>query len=327
MQLTCTDIRHDTSDVTTYWFETDNAFDFIPGQFLPLEVDIEGTTHQRCYSLASLPGEKKCSLTIKRVAGGLVSNYLADSFAVGDSLSCSNAAGDFHLNLVDQQPLLMLSAGSGVTPVYSMLQARLAADADADIVFIHSASTPSDRIYVQELEALAEKHSNLKLVWAVSREHDQTLYHGRLSQALLQSVVPDVTSRTVLMCGPEAYMESAKAWFAALGIAPSQVHNEQFQAAIDLATNASDAQSHTLTVNGSEVSIAGDESVLDALEKEGLPIFAACRAGVCGSCRCKGDKDKLVSVTTGPLSEEDIEQGYFLACASQVKDDMFVEIG
>ncbi|GEA51083.1 hybrid-cluster NAD(P)-dependent oxidoreductase [Vibrio inusitatus NBRC 102082] len=327
MQLTCTDIRQDTADVTTYWFETSGDIDFIPGQFLPLEVDIDGKTHQRCYSLASMPGEKQCSFTIKRVAGGVVSNYLAERFLVGDSLHSASATGDFNIQLVDEQPLLMLSAGCGITPVYSMLQARLAQDPNADIVFIHSASTPSDRIYVKELETLAMQYSNLNLIWAVSREDELDLYHGRLTQELLQSQVSDVASRTVLMCGPDAYMQSAKTWFEALGVDEGQVHHEQFHAAIEKVATGSDAQSHTLSVNGTDVTISDDETVLEALEKEGLPIFAACRAGVCGSCRCKGDKDKVVSSTTGALSEEDVEQGYFLACASQVNDDMFVEIG
>ncbi|OBT06612.1 hybrid-cluster NAD(P)-dependent oxidoreductase [Vibrio sp. UCD-FRSSP16_10] len=327
MQLTCTDIRKDTSDVTTYWFEANSEIDFIPGQFLPLEIDIDGETHQRCYSLASLPGDKQCSLTIKCVAGGLVSNYLAEQFTVGDSLHCGVAAGEFNFNVVSKQPLLMLSAGCGITPVYSMLLARLASDALADIVFIHSASTPMDRIYVAELEALAAKHPNLKLIWSVSREDDQNLYSARLCQELLQSQVTDITSRTILMCGPDAYMESAKTWFDSLGVNPAHVFHEQFNAAIEKSVVGSGDKNHTLTVNGNEVSICADETVLEVLEKEGLPIFAACRAGVCGSCRCKGDKDKLVSSTTGPLSADDIEQGYFLACASQVKDDMFVEIG
>ncbi|CAM3014037.1 flavin reductase family protein [Vibrio rarus] len=327
MQLTCTDIRKDTCDVTTYWFEANSEMDFIPGQFLPLEVDIDGETHQRCYSLASLPGDKQCSLTIKRVAGGRVSNYLADRFSVGDTLNSGLAAGDFNLNLVNQQPLLMLSAGCGITPVYSMLLARLADEPLADIVFIHSASTPNDRIYVAELEALAAKHSNLQLIWSVSRDDENNLYSGRLCQELLQSQVSDVASRSVLMCGPNAYMESAKAWFDSLGVNPQRVFHEQFNAVIEKSAVAGGDSTHTLSVNGSEVSIAEDETVLEALEKEGLPIFAACRAGVCGSCRCKGDKEKLLSSTTGPLSADDIEQGYFLACASQVKDDMFVEIG
>ncbi len=198
---------------------------------------------------------------------------------------------------------------------------------EADIIFIHSASTPSDRIYVQELEALAKQYANLTLIWAVSREDELAQYHGRLSQDLLRSEVSDITSRTVLMCGPDAYMQSAKTWFEALGVDEAQVHHEQFHAAIEKVATASSKQSHTLSVNGTDVAISDDETVLEALEKEGLPIFAACRAGVCGSCRCKGDKDKVVSSTTGALSEEDVEQGYFLACASQVNDDMFVEIG
>ncbi|GAM65606.1 flavodoxin reductases [Vibrio ishigakensis] len=322
MRLTCTEIRQDTQDINTYWFEADQALDFIPGQFLPIGVEIQGEVEQRCYSLASQPGGKECSLTIKRVADGLVSNFLADNLKVGDELEALPASGEFNANLYTEQPLLMLSAGCGITPVYSMLVARLAENPNSDILFVHSASTKEDRVYVEELEALAAKHENLNLVWCVSQSSE---FAPRLSQDVLANLDESLSSRVALMCGPNGYMESAKDWLKALGMPEAHIHHEQFQTAI-AELEATDGV-HTLSVNGQAVSIEGEQTVLDALESEGLPIFAACRAGVCGSCRCKGDKDKLVSSTQGPLTDEEVEQGYFLACASQVNDDMFVEIG
>lgn len=324
MRLTCTDIRQDTSDINTYWFEADQALDFIPGQFLPIGVAIDGEVEQRCYSLASQPGQSQCTLTIKRVTDGLVSNFLADNLKVGDELSALSASGEFNSNLFQEQSLLMLSAGCGITPVYSMLVARLAENPNADIIFAHSASTAEGRLYVDELNALTENHPNLKLVWCVSQETSDE-FAPRLSQSVLAEMDEAIQSRVALICGPNGYMQAAEEWLKALGMAPEQIHHEQFQLAMAELSQASG--SHTLTVNGQEVAVDGEQTVLDALEGEGLPIFAACRAGVCGSCRCKGDKTKVVSSTQGPLTDEEVEQGYFLACASQVNDDMFVEIG
>ncbi|WP_261816762.1 iron-sulfur cluster-binding domain-containing protein [Vibrio gallicus] len=324
MQLTCTEIRRDTQDINTYWFEADQSLDFIPGQFLPIQVEIDGAIEQRCYSLASQPGQTRCSLTIKRVNNGLVSNHLADSLSVGDTLQAMPAAGEFNAELYQDQALILLSAGCGITPVYSMLVSRLAENPDADIVFVHSASTAEDRVYVEELEALASQYQNLQLVWCVSNQSGDE-FHARLSEQVLAELDSNLASRVALMCGPDGYMQSAQQWLESLGLAKQHIHHEQFQVAIP--ETGSNSGSHTLTINGQEVTIDGEQTVLDALESEGLPIFAACRAGVCGSCRCKGDKSKLVSSTTGPLSDEDVEQGYFLACASQVNDDMFVEIG
>ncbi|WP_417346250.1 2Fe-2S iron-sulfur cluster-binding protein [Ferrimonas sp.] len=328
MQLTCTEIRAETHDVNTYLFESDQPIDFIPGQFLPLQVEIDGDSHSRCYSLASIPGDNRYALTIKRVSGGLVSNYLADNARVGDNFATLSAGGEFHYQYAQQGKLLMLSAGCGITPVYSMLRARLQADPDADIVFVHSARTPADRIFPRELEQLAQAHPNLRLCWVVSEGAESGQLDGQLDARLLLSLTTDIRERTILMCGPQGYMEAAHGWFDALGVDPERVFHEMFApvSGDNGPEPASEGAGHTLTVADKAVNIDGSQTVLEALEAGGLPIFAACRAGVCGSCKCKGDGEKLERTSVGPLTPQELEEGYFLACASRVTGDMQVTL-
>lgn len=333
MQLTCTEIRQETADVNTYLFQSNSDIDFIPGQFLPLQVSIDGQLHSRCYSLASIPGDDHLALTIKRIDGGLVSNYLADHAKVGDAFATLPAAGEFHYQHAKQGKLLLLSAGCGITPVYSMLRQRLAQDADADIVFVHSASHSADRIFVNELEALAAAHPNLTLHWVISNDPQKGQVQGKLDARLLLSLATDIRDRTVLMCGPEGYMLAANEWFKALGVAEDKVFQEAFHSAVaDYASGESQQESaqagYTMTVGDRSVAIGEGQTVLEALESEQLPIFAACRSGVCGSCRCKSsDPTKVTSTAALALPPEDVEQGYFLACASTLSGDVEVSIG
>ncbi|WP_028112167.1 hybrid-cluster NAD(P)-dependent oxidoreductase [Ferrimonas kyonanensis] len=325
MQLTCTEIRAETRDVNTYLFTASQPIEFIPGQFLPLQVEVDGASHSRCYSLASIPGDAHYALTIKRVDNGLVSNFLADNTKVGDKFSVMPAAGEFHYQHAESGKLLMLSAGCGITPVYSMLRARLLADPQADIVFIHSARTPQDRIFVKELEHLADDYPNLKLRWVVSQDAEQGQSQGMLDARMLLSLATDIRERRVLMCGPQGYMEAAHGWFNSLGVDPEQVFQEAF-AAPQSDSEAVGGEGHTLTVGDKQVAIDADQSILEALEKEGLPIFAACRSGVCGSCKCQGEGDKLERSSVSTLTAEELEQGFFLACASKATGDMAVTL-
>ncbi|TKB51581.1 hybrid-cluster NAD(P)-dependent oxidoreductase [Ferrimonas sediminicola] len=324
MQLTCTEIRAETHDVNTYLFESDQPIEFIPGQFLPLQVEIDGQNYSRCYSLASIPGDRRYALTIKRVSGGLISNHLADNAKVGDRFRSLAAGGEFHFQHAREGKLLMLSAGCGITPVYSMLRARLLADPEADIIFVHSARTPADRIFPGQLEQLARDHSNLKLCWVVSEDAESGQHEGLLDARMLLSLATDLRERTILMCGPQGYMDAAHGWFAALGVDPARVFHEAFAplSGDNGAVPASEGAGHTLSVGDKSVSIDGAQTVLEALEAQGLPIFAACRAGVCGSCKCKGEDDKLERTAVGPLTPQELAQGYFLACASKVTGDM-----
>ncbi|WP_028110911.1 hybrid-cluster NAD(P)-dependent oxidoreductase [Ferrimonas futtsuensis] len=328
MQLTCTEIRAETHDVNTYLFESDQPIDFIPGQFLPLQVEIDGQSHSRCYSLASIPGDSRYALTIKRVGGGLVSNHLADNAKVGDNFATLAAGGEFHFQHAADGKLLMLSAGCGITPVYAMLRARLLADPEADIIFVHSARTPADRIFPEQLEQLARDHANLKLCWVVSQGAESGQHNGMLDARMLLSLATDIRDRTILMCGPQGYMEAAHEWFDALGVDASKVFHEAFApiSGDNGPESASEGAGHTLTVADKAVSIDGSQTVLEALEAVGLPIFAACRAGVCGSCKCKGEGDKLERTSVGPLTPQELEEGYFLACTSKVTGDMQVTL-
>ncbi len=326
MLLTCHEVRPETADVTSFFFNSDQAVDFIPGQFLTLLVPIGDRTSARAYSLSSIPGDDRLQLTIKRVPGGRVSNYLLDNLKPGDVLEAMAPAGEFHRDTAGDGPWLLLSAGCGITPVFSMLRERLQREPEADIVFVHSARSEADKIFPDALETLAAVHPNLSLHWVLGDSPDPDPFRGRLDQAQLRARVPDLQSRTAMICGPQGYMDAVKAMLRAEGVAETRIHSEAFVAPQPTAVADTDAAGHQLSVDGIELPILPGQTVLDSLEQGGLPIFAACRTGVCGSCKCKGEKEKLESSSVMGLTPDEIEAGYFLACSSTVTGDMTVEL-
>ncbi|MBY5992883.1 hybrid-cluster NAD(P)-dependent oxidoreductase [Ferrimonas balearica] len=327
MLLTCHEVRPETADVTSFFFHSDADVDFIPGQFLTLLVPIGEQTSARAYSLSSVPGEPRLQLTIKRVPGGRVSNHLLDALRPGDALEAMAPAGAFHRDTAGEGAWLLLSAGCGITPVFSMLKERLAREPDADIAFVHSARSEADKLFPAELEALAAAHPNLKLHWVIGDDPRPELLEGRLDAAQLAARVPDLAGRTAMICGPQGYMDAVKGMLSDKGVAADRIHSEAFLAPeVAEAPAADSAQGHSLAVDGIELPILPGQTVLESLEKGGLPIFAACRTGVCGSCKCKGEKDKLESSSVMGLTPKEIEQGYFLACSSTVTGDMALEL-
>ncbi|WP_298443953.1 iron-sulfur cluster-binding domain-containing protein [uncultured Ferrimonas sp.] len=319
MQLTCTAVHPETSSVSSFRFRADQAVDFIPGQFLTLLVPFSDRTSARAYSLSSIPADQELQLTIKRVEGGRVSNHLLDNLKAGDKLEAMAPAGGFHRDAAGDKPWLLLGAGCGITPIYSMLRDRLLTDPDADIVMLASAKTPEERLFAKPLAQLQAEHDNLKVVWLLSSEGN------RLSEELLREQAPDTANRSVMICGPQAYMDAAEALAATLGA--SNVHSEAFmQVQKSLSDCEDDTAAMQLSVDGIELPILPNQSVLDSLEAGGVQVMAACRAGVCGTCKCKGEKGKFESTSTMGLTPDEIEQGYFLACASTATDSMTVAV-
>ncbi|GAK87826.1 NADH oxidoreductase hcr [Vibrio ponticus] len=207
------------------WFETDDCvslllaseeshqFDFKPGQFITLGVNIGDSTEYRAYSISSLPGQSWLQLTVKRVEGGKVSNYIVDQLAVGDQVECLAPAGEFNnidclpRKLDGQNKVLLISAGCGITPVFAMAQAWLAEENggnETDITFLHIARNIEQTIYFDKLETLAASHSNFNLQLLLKEARGSDYPQGRLSAEWLETLVADFKQRTVYLCGPNS---------------------------------------------------------------------------------------------------------------------------
>lgn len=231
----CYRIVEETLDTKTFYFTSDPhlLFYYLPGQFVTIEVAIDGKVVRRAYSISSSPSRPySLSLTVKRCSGGLVSNWLNDRFKVGSTLKLVGGPMG-HFTCLPDLPtkLLFISAGSGITPVMSMLRWIYDTASDTDITFIHCARTPSDIIFHSELQMMSAQMPNLHLCLTVSRSQLGTPWEGltgRISKEMLQLVVPDLIERHVFCCGPNEFMQRIKTTLEDMQLPVNQYQQESF---------------------------------------------------------------------------------------------------
>ena len=333
LSLRCIGRRADTHDVTSWQFVAAEGTlpPVLAGQCVTLHTEIDGQSMCRAYTLSSSPQDTHWQVTIKDV--GRISHHLHQSLQVGDEIRAEGPFGDFNLTALPCEQPLLLSAGSGITPMWAMLRDELAKRPEADIRFIHSARSPQDVIFADDLVALAESHPGVRhaLVLEEVLEEAPTAYPwvGRLSPDMLKELVPDLLARHVYLCGPAPYMAAVSSILAELGLPAGQLHQESFglPAVTSSAAPVAAASDHfwlTLNKSGKKVKILPGQTLLAALEAAGERINAACRAGVCGSCRCTTSGD-VTRQSVATLTQGELESGVVLACSCTVRGDVAVE--
>ncbi|NER33045.1 MAG: FHA domain-containing protein [Oscillatoria sp. SIO1A7] len=237
----CMRVIDETRDVKTFVFATDPPvrFEYLPGQFVTLNLEINGKRIPRSYSISSTPSRPHTlEITVKRVPPpshapdappGLVSNWLHDNIRVGSEILLSGPKGKFTCLPNPAKKLLLISAGSGITPVLSMSRYLCDINADVDIVFLHSARSSRDIILRRELEMMAGRYSNFRLAVTLTRpepEEAWLAYVGRLNETMLSAIASDYKERTVYICGPNPFMEGVKLMLERLGF-PMENYNEE----------------------------------------------------------------------------------------------------
>jgi len=251
-------IIDETHDVRTFLFAALEpvAFTYRPGQFMALQVVIDGKAVYRSYTISTSPSRPHLiGVTVKRVAQdqdfppGVVSNWLHDHLKEGDKIIINGPFGDFSCHTHSAQRLCLISAGSGITPMLSMVRWLTDTAAAVDIVFVHSARTPADIIARTELETLARSNPRLSLIFTVSRSEPRSAwsgYVGRLDLAHLKTQVPDLRLRRLFVCGPDGFMSSMKKQLQADGFPMDRHHEESFGAPSITSPSVSPTDKHSV---------------------------------------------------------------------------------
>jgi len=329
--LICIDKTIETADTVSFLFSSQHQaqFQFHAGQFISLQVNIEEKTLYRAYSISSVPNQDTLRLTIKRVSGGIVSNWLIDNLKVNDNINALAPAGDFHLQANSaQEKVLLISAGCGITPVMSMALSLLQDNSQADINFIHCAKDSDNIIYASTLAELEEKHPNFQLHYVLKHQQDETYFKARcLDEAYFKELCPDYQTRHVFLCGPSTFMDFISDTLRKNQFDMSRFKQELFTPICD--TQAPPVIQEEVTIDipafSKSTQVSVGSNLLEALEEEGIPIIGACRSGVCGSCKCKV-KGKVRTTSRQPLTPQEIEDGYYLACSTFVEGDVEVNL-
>lgn len=345
--LECVRVRDETHDVRSFILRPVQArsFRYRPGQFITLRLDIDGEQVNRCYTLCSTPTRPDTlTITVKRVPGGRVSNWLHEHMRPGMRLSATGPAGTFCFPPGPVQApargQLYLSGGSGITPLMSMSRAWGDLGLDADVQFIHAARTPQDIVFADELKLLARSLPRWRAT-AICESRGSTPGYsgllGRLSLALLRSQVPDFLEREVWCCGPGPFMAAVRSILSEAGFDIARYHEESFSfetppsdaaATAGTSSNASAAGEGTgrfaitLKSRGERFECGAEETVLKAAQRAGLRWPFSCANGVCGTCRTRKLVGEIEMNQGGGLRPREVAQGWMLPCCSKPLSDL-----
>jgi stearoyl-CoA 9-desaturase NADPH oxidoreductase len=316
-------VRRQTADSVTLTLRpNDNWNGFATGQFVRLTVDINGVRHTRCYSPAcSEHASDSIEITVKAHPEGQVSGFLNRAAGRGMVVGLSAADGDFVLPADRPERLLLISGGSGITPVLSMLR-TLCDERDAGAVtFVHYAPTRDHVIYRSELDEIASCHPNVRVAHAYTREAGGALT-GHFNRAHLSAVAPDHGAAETYVCGPPGLIESARRIWAEDGI-EQMLHVESFLPP-SLALPSDTAEGSVRFAAGRERVPNNGRSLLEQAEQAGLNPQFGCRMGICHTCTCRKTAGTVRNLMNGEVSsaaEEDIQ-----ICVSVPVGDVELEL-
>ncbi len=261
---------------------------FQAGQFVPVGIEIDGVRHTRTYSPAGSqhrPGELELTVTLH--ADGVVSRHLQHGLLAGDVIHLGSAQGDFVLPDPRPDRLALISGGSGITPVLSMLRTLFDEGHSGEIHFIHYARTAADWLYRAEVQALAARHANLHVRYIATREGGERVSAESLGE---------LTDAIAAVCGPRPLIEAVhEVWGD-----PARVLSETF-APLVLPDEEGAGTVH-FTRSGASAPAAGG-SLLEQAEAAGLSPEFGCRMGICHTCTCRKTAGRVRNALTGELSE------------------------
>lgn len=272
------EVRRETEDSATLVIKPGwgFSFDYQPGQYIGIGLFIDGRWRWRSYSLTSSPvSAGTITITVKAMPEGFLSTHLVAGVEPGTIVRLAAPQGNFVLPDPAPPAILFLTAGSGITPVMSMLRTLLRRNQIGDIAHLHSAPTEANVMFAAELAALADSHPGYRL------SIRETRAQGRLDLSRLDHEVPDWRERQTWACGPEGMLDQATKVWGAAGIA-DRLHLERF--AVAKAAPAGAGGTVTFARSGKSVAADAATSVMDAGEGAGVQMPFGCRMGICQSC-------------------------------------------
>lgn len=316
--LICTAVENANHDCKTFSFRRQDGtvFDWDAGQYLRLVITVNGQELRRCYSLSSAPdGGGTCQITVKRLAGGLVSVWMHQNLTPGVVIAAEGIGGHFAIAQNPWESLLFLGAGSGITPLMAMLRWLDHKRILVDLVLHHSARSAADFLFRDELESMQKRwNGRLRVFFSITGPEG----NGRLNHTTLLEHCVDLRDRRIFACGPTGYRQTVRALLLQTGVKLDLRYHEEIYGDAGLeAPDADHAVSGVVTFTKSGKSVVSDGrlSLLHLAERAGIAISSSCRVGDCGTCRVKRlsgrtfpeGSDTVLACETFPLGDVSVD--------------------
>lgn len=324
---------NETADaVTLVLKQHDLIKNYKSGQFITLLLSISGEKIRRSYSFSSSPEtDSKPSITVKKIQDGKASTYLFNTLKAGDSIEFQQPAGIFTLDKASSENLVFIGAGSGITPLISMIKTALSKKNFKKVCLIYSNRNEDAVIFKKKLQELASAYSNFEVVYTYSQPHDANLPKGRLNQSQFIKIIEGVKDLAVskadyFLCGPDGMLEEVKHGLEILQVASSKIHKESFvtinendSVFVSVPEHAGDANEITIMYQGSEYKFAvkPGKSILQSALDEDIDLPYSCMSGLCTACMGKCLSGKVEMGDQDGLSEKEVKNGYVLTCVGR----------
>ncbi|MDA3040664.1 MAG: phenylacetate-CoA oxygenase/reductase subunit PaaK [Actinomycetota bacterium] len=312
-----------------------------PGQHLVLKADIGGDEVRRSYSICSPVGADP-RIAVKRIPNGVFSAWATTSLAPGDTLDVMAPIGEFTLVPAADGPKrrVAIAAGSGITPVLSMITTALTDEPESEFTLVYGNRTSQTIMFLDEIEGLKNRFpQRFSVVHVLSREpHDVPLFQGRIDgakvQALLDSLLPADAVDDWYLCGPLDLVETVKAKLEGAGVSDERIHYELFfdqriEALPEHAPDETGLAEVAVTLDGRTSVVMVDPagpSLLDYARSVRADVPFACKGGMCATCKARVVRGRVTMAKNYALSESQLTDGFVLTCQSHPVDDQPVEL-
>ena len=350
-QLTIADIRKETPDCVSIAFEVPddlkNDYLFKHGQNLTLRTVINNEEVRRSYSICSCPTDNELRVAIKKAPYGKFSIWANNMLKKGDIVEVMPPTGTFHteLNPAHKKKYLAFAAGSGITPVISIIKTTLLTEPNSSFTLVYGNQNRNSIIFKEQLEALKNKYINrLAVHFLLSREQtDAAIYSGRINEeklSLLGEKLIDIQDMDdIFVCGPEQMIFTVMNWLQGTGIEKKKIHFELFTTPgektevrnkkVETGKEEGTTEKSKVTVKLDGISFDFDlpydgDTVLEAALQQGADLPFSCKGGVCSTCKARLIEGKVDMDTNYALEQEEVEAGYILTCQSHPRTEKVV---
>jgi ring-1,2-phenylacetyl-CoA epoxidase subunit PaaE len=336
------EVRQETPECVSVMFDVPPAladvFQFKQGQSLTVRTTLNHEEARRTYSICSSPMDKEWRVAIKKIKNGLFSTFANEKLKAGDILEVMPPVGKFYTDLdpAHKKNYLAIAAGSGITPVLSLVKTTLTIEPSSTFTLVYGNRTRNSIIFFEELEGLKNRHMDrFNLIHILSRERtDAPLNFGRINTDKLNELGRLIDYKSIdefFICGPEEMIFTAKEFLEEKGINSKKIHFELFtipgqkrQESADREQDITDSKS-AITVKidgrsfGFDLAFTDHTTILEASLQRGADLPFSCKGGVCCTCKAKLLEGQVEMDVHWGLEEEEIEQGYILTCQSHPK--------